>query len=81
MSKEQYLLLKHITNVSFALTEAVLFLDTHPCDQEALEYYHMMKEQRREAVEKYSEKYGPLLNDQVQCDKYWTWVETPWPWE
>ena len=34
-----------------------------------------------EAVQEYSEKYGPLQADQVNCKDYWTWVETPWPWE
>ena len=32
-------LLMYITQVSFALTEVNLYLDTHPCDQKAMEYY------------------------------------------
>lgn len=81
MTQEQHELLKHISQVSFALVDTSLFLDTHPCDQKALEYYHTIRQQRKEAVDKYSRKYGPLLVDQVECDNYWTWVETPWPWE
>ena len=81
MTQDQHQLLKYISQVSFALVDTVLFLDTHPCDQKALDYYHMVKEQRKKAVDEYSQKYGPLLNDQVECGDYWTWVETPWPWE
>ena len=32
MSKDQMRLLKYISQVSFALTETNLYLDTHPCD-------------------------------------------------
>jgi len=81
MSKDQMRLLKYISQVSFALTETNLYLDTHPCDKVALSYYQMVKKQREEAVQEYSEKYGPLQADQVNCKDYWTWVETPWPWE
>lgn len=58
MSKDQMRLLKYISQVSFALTETNLYLDTHPCDKVALSYYQMVKKQREEAVQEYSEKYG-----------------------
>ena len=50
MSKDQMRLLKFISQVSFALTETNLYLDTHPCDKVALSYYQMVKKQRQEAV-------------------------------
>ncbi len=81
MNKEQKQLLKYISQVSFALTDTTLFLDTHPCDQDALDYYQMVRKQRLEALKEYNKKYGPLLIDQVECDKYWTWTDSPWPWE
>lgn len=81
MTKEQHQLLKYISQVSFALIDTALFLDTHPCDQEALCYYHQMKKKRQESVAEYSSKYGPLLLDQVESDNYWAWTDTPWPWE
>ena len=37
-TKEQ--LFRIITESSFALDEAIQFLDTHPGNQEALDYYH-----------------------------------------
>ncbi len=74
-------LLTHLSQVSFAVIEAVLYLDTHPCDKEAMEYYQKMKNLRKEALEKYQEKFGPLFNDSNYDECSWTWTETPWPWE
>lgn len=47
MSKDQMRLLKFISQVSFALTETNLYLDTHPCDKVALSYYQMVKNSAR----------------------------------
>ena len=35
-------LMEHINQVSFAVDEVKLYLDTHPCDSEALAYFHEM---------------------------------------
>ncbi|MGN0360961.1 MAG: spore coat protein CotJB, partial [Hominisplanchenecus sp.] len=32
-------MLQYINEVSFAVNDISLYLDTHPCDQEAMEYY------------------------------------------
>ena len=74
-------LLMHINEVSFAVTEAVLFLDTHPCDKEAMEYYRKMKKLREEAVAQYEKEFGPLTTDGVRNTSEWEWTQTPWPWE
>ncbi len=73
-------LLMYITQVSFALTEVNLYLDTHPCDQEAMEYYQEVRKLRQEALEQYQCQFGPLLNDGNHSDS-WEWVNTPWPWQ
>lgn len=75
-------LLQFINEVSFAITDINLFLDTHPCDEDALEYYEKYKELRLEALNEYAKYYGPLLADNVEtkCGR-WQWVEGPWPWE
>lgn len=74
-------LLMRIMEVSFAMTEAVLFLDTHPCSEEALEYYQKMKSLRKEAVTQYEKQFGPLTTDCVRDTASWEWTKTPWPWE
>lgn len=81
MNQEKKKLLLFISQVSFSLYDVVLFLDTHPCDKEALAYYQELKKIRKDALAKYSQKYGPLLNDSVDSSCYWEWVKEPWPWE
>jgi len=71
----------NIYQLGFALTEAVLFLDTHPSDPEAIEYYNQIKEKYNEAVAIYSDYFGPLLAANVTSENYWMWVATPMPWE
>lgn len=74
-------LLMHLSQVSFAVTEAVLYLDTDPCDKEAMEYYQKMKQLRKEALDEYQRKFGPLQSDSNYDECSWVWTETPWPWE
>ena len=42
-----------IDEISFAMDDIVLFLDTHPCCQEALAYYEECKKMREEAIDEY----------------------------
>lgn len=77
--KEQ--LLQFINEVSFAVTDINLYLDTHPCDKEALQYYQKYRDLREKAVAEYERKFGPITADGVESDCYWTWVEKPWPWK
>lgn len=75
-------LMNEIYQYSFAVDDVLLYLDTHPEDQEALAYYQAMKDSRREAVKAYEAQYGPLTKDGIRdCADYWTWVNSPWPWE
>lgn len=74
-------LLDVIDQTSFALDEILLFLDTHPCDQAALSYYHRVMDTRRNALNAYQASCGPLMADQVTSDNYWSWVSSKWPWE
>lgn len=65
----------------FVLVETALFLDTHPEDAAALEYYAEAKEKYNAAVAFFSENFGPLNLTSVQNDNYWTWGAMPLPWE
>lgn len=89
MNSEQRQLFQKINEVSFALDDIVLFLDTHPQNREALEYYRRVRDARKALVKEYAQKYGPLTKEQVMVDgcscregeDYFTWVNAPWPWE
>ena len=74
-------LMKRVYETGFALDDIILYLDTHPTDVEALNYYHYMKSLRDEAVYNYEATYGPLFNYQVNSSDYWSWADGPWPWE
>ena len=43
-------LMEHINQVSFAVDEVKLYLDTHPCDSEALVVFHEMSAHRNDAL-------------------------------
>ena len=74
-------LMQYIDEVSFGIDEVVLFLDTHPTDQKALEYYDRLRMLRKQAVDAYTNNFGPLTFYDVKTCNYWAWVKTPWPWE
>jgi spore coat protein JB len=73
--------MKLVYELGFAMTETVLYLDTHPDDAEALAYYAEMKEKYHDAVRYYSKNFGPLSSLHVNAENYWSWVMTPMPWE
>ena len=72
---------KQLDEASFAVDEAVLFLDTHPNDANALAYYQTAAALRRDAMDAYESQVGPLMADSVWCTDRWTWLSDPWPWE
>ena len=74
-------LLEFIYQLDFAVDDIVLYLDTHPCDQKALEYYKEYRDLRKEAIEEYAKYFGPIENEYVTGCDFWNWVKDPWPWE
>lgn len=74
-------LLRQIYMTSFAMDDVVLYLDTHPCDHDALCYYHYVTKLRNDAMTAYEAQCGPLMWDQVNCEDYWSWINDSWPWE
>lgn len=82
MSKmEQKNLLFYIDAVSFAALDASLYLDTHPNDAEALEYFHHFNKARQQALHEYAVRFGPLTLNGAQTEDTWKWATQPWPWE
>ncbi|MFR8171145.1 MAG: spore coat protein CotJB [Marvinbryantia sp.] len=79
----QMQLLNCINEVSFAVDDILLYLDTHPDDCAALAYSREMIATRREAMAVYARRFAPLTidctNDTESCR--WEWVMQPWPWE
>lgn len=70
-----------IYQTGFALDDILLYLDTHPCDSDALNYYQYVKNIYNQAVNVYTVQCGPLRKDQVKPGNYWDWITETWPWE
>ena len=72
-----------INEASFAVDDVKLYLDTHPCDREAMEYFCKYSRMRNEALKEYAENYGPLTVDTViySDPEKWNWTNEPWPWQ
>ena len=79
---EQKNLKRYIDLVSFAALDCAMFLDTHPSNSEALEYFEYYKDARKKALAEYSNRFSPLTLDTVPKDTdFWAWANEPWPWE
>ena len=72
-----------INEVSFAVDDIKLYLDTHPDDEKALDFFKEKSMIRNEALKAYAAQYGPLTIDTGDdtCSLQWDWVMQPWPWE
>lgn len=73
-------LLRRVQELSFALDEAALFLDTHPQNPAALDYFYRRREELKKAVDAYEGTIGPLTNRTVEGER-WSWLDGPWPWQ
>ena len=78
-NKEQ--LYHDIGIVSFVLTELSLYLDTHPTDRNAIEYFNHYNRIRHQMIKEFSMKYFPLTLDLAERNKEWRWGDAPLPWE
>lgn len=78
---EQENLMRRLQIQDFAINDINLYLDTHPTDQMALEYYKKYRDLRNQTLESYTKQFGPIIVEDVDVTDSWTWVESPWPWE
>ena len=72
-----------INQVSFAVNDIHLYLDTHPCDEKALAFFAENSAKRNQLLDEYARTYGPLTIDTAAdaCDDPWKWAKQPFPWE
>lgn len=74
-------MLKDIGIVDFTVVELALYLDTHPGDRKAMEYFNHYSRIKRQMVKEFSQKYFPITMDMADCNKEWSWGMAPLPWE
>ena len=72
-----------IRALNFALWETALYLDGHPTDPAALDYFRTKQEEYRNLVTAYEDTYGPLttMTGYTAMKNGWDWVQGPWPWQ
>ena len=92
---ERAKLLKEIQEVGFTMDDLLLYLDTHPLDQDALKAFAQARERRYQLTREYSGRFEPLTLCQVCPDtnnktgtftkypgqKHFTWSDGPLPWD
>lgn len=77
--KEQ--MLKDIGMLDFVLVELTLYLDTHPYDCSAMEYFNHYSRIKNQMEKEFSGTYFPLTKDMAESNKEWRWGMAPLPWE
>lgn len=80
-STERDKLFMELRQISFALDELRLFLDTHPGDGAALALFGEYQARRREILDAYTPTYGPVEAYDVDTENGWSWLNEPMPWE
>lgn len=73
-------LMKQIMEIDFVLKDLNLYLDTHPCCEQAMCLYNEFTKKCKKLKNIYAENYGPITVDQVYTNT-WDWIKNPWPWE
>ena len=76
-------LYEKIGMLDFALVDLGLYLDTHPEDQEALEYFTHFAKNLEMLRKEYTMKYGPLRMKDMANGSWdqWKWSTDPMPWD
>ena len=62
-------LLMQIMMLDFAVQEASLFLDTHPCDEEAMRYFNEAATRLKNAKKEYRKQGNVLTNRELDATK------------
>ena len=59
----------------------MLYLDTHPTDRNAMEYFNHYTRIKTQMEREFSREYYPLRKDLAESNKEWRWGNAPLPWE
>ena len=74
-------MLMQIQEYTFATIDLGLYLDTNPNDKKVLFLFNEYLKNKKNLVNMYEEKYGPLTLDSNDQNNNWLWDNSPWPWE
>ena len=72
-------LMRQIQAVSFAMDELRLFIDTHPCNTEAIALFNKYAAERKELIERYNDEVSPIGGYCPENGDSWRWgCDTAW---
>ena len=81
METTQCALMDKINEAQFVCVELNLYLDTHPCDEDARADYLCYSKKLKQLIECYESQYGPLMNFGHSPTDVGCYVCSKWPWE
>ena len=82
--KDRLARLDAIRAQAFAMWETSLYLDGHPDDKTALDYFKARRGEYMDLVFAYEQEYGPLTTMASHTSDFadgWSWVRGAWPWQ
>ena len=74
-------MLEMVQALCFVVVDMQLYLDTHPCDADALTFYRNAVANYEKAKRQFEDMYGPLTAEQSLNEDRWDWSDMPLPWE
>jgi spore coat protein JB len=81
MIDERAKMLRRLMALDFFAEDLKLYLDTHPFDQEALRLHKLTVADAKALRAEYEKLYGPLTAQNAGTERYWNWIDNPWPWD
>ncbi len=70
-----------IMMLGFCAYDMQLYLNSHPDDKDAIEYFQHCNELYQNAKHLYQEKFASLVAGGNNSSNEWDWACTPMPWE
>lgn len=79
---EQAELLTYLDVLEFACIDLGLYLDVFPDNQQIIQLYNQLMDEKKKILCNYENNYGPLsLSSDTLKTIPWAWNDCPWPWE
>ena len=72
-------MMQKVQMYSFAVYDALLYLDAYPDSKSALEFYNKYKKAEDRAISEYEQRYGKIRLGMDESS--WQWTQGPWPWQ
>ena len=73
---------RRISASQFALYDLALYLDSHPCDEKAMQLRDVYRQRLVQLMDEYEQHYGTLVLTMSDVHDSWSeWVKDPWPWD